>query len=94
MTTWCGSRSTARAAGLGQLAALAQSCGNGRRWLVRSTGGLLEVDPRTPATRVVLGDPELGGSRWSIGAELDDFLAQSGWSWTDDWGRVIAGNVV
>lgn len=27
-------------------------------------------------------------------AEIDDFLGQSGWSFDDDWGRVIAGNVV
>ena len=27
-------------------------------------------------------------------AEIDEFLAQSGWTFTDDWGRVIAGNVL
>jgi hypothetical protein len=27
-------------------------------------------------------------------AEVDEYLAQSGWSFSDTWGRVIAGNVV
>ncbi len=52
---------------IGQVPAFEQSCSDGNRWLVRTTEGLVEVNPNTLATRIVLRDPELSGTgRWSI----------------------------
>lgn len=45
-----------------------QSCSNGRRWLVRRGDDLLEVDPASLETKVVMGATALGkgSGKWSI----------------------------
>ena len=78
------------------IGAYAWSLGAGRyftakRRLAVALGGFLEHQvllppPRSPLVCTFAHRPTR--------AELDAFLDQGGWTFADDWGRVIAGNVL